>query len=622
MHGASSVRQLPIEARPLRCSEAPCADSRAFFGTALTDCADVKNVEHAERSTTQPTTSAEAGDDSDDDESNVEETLRRQCEAAGVEYIELGAPPYQVELQIMKKKSAAEAARRKRHGALRKAIKRALAKLELEPAAFATAAPTASTPSDLPEAATTQPTAAPPPAAAPPAASSSSKLLPSVHRKPRGRPPTIGAGEDAPEAKWDEQVGCWRTPGGSVHDVQRHKKRKLDAETKHALCERVDSDVHHDVAAAAADATAAATAVKFHAEAAASGAAALAAARAAYVAARRAAPTQLQLMKLNLCELDASFCPLLTQVSGEQQHDLWHDAGFRAQHDVLWSAWATELRIALESAVPGCKVGRATINCGTQVLEGSVTSTLVFWRRGNYWEEMHQRLEGEGSSLSRAEVEGCLRQVMEAKVRAVATQLLARKLTVDSEIAARALKRAEERQAEARAAQAERARRLEDKQQQLMSRIGEHGACVRCGFDGAGDEPVLRAYSMWEGRYRHGLWPAARGSDYERSHECSCRDHEQRMHSGFQRLRCNQCGWEVPNFLKPESQSQPAVPPSAQLPVGSVYVAPLLAVGYPEPPHFTDSHGQRRTDMRSSARASRPVVHVQLRVFVGAACVA
>ena len=40
--------------------------------------------------------------------------LRRACELAGVEYIEPGAPPCQVELHMKKKKKQATATRKKR----------------------------------------------------------------------------------------------------------------------------------------------------------------------------------------------------------------------------------------------------------------------------------------------------------------------------------------------------------------------------------------------------------------------------------------------------------------------------------------------------------------------------
>ena len=465
-----------------------------------------------------------------------------------------------------------------------------------------------------------------------------------LHARPPGPAPKVDTDEErGVECEWDCAEGVWRRPDDrSVHEVERHKKRKLDAAAKRALCERIDSDIHHDAAAAANDATAAATAAKFFAEAAASRAAeeavlakpaceriegewlALnAATHAAYLAARHAAPTRVELMKLNLCELDASFRPLLCQVSSEQQETLrTYDASFRSQLDALWSSWATELRTALESAVPGCKVQPMMINCGTKELEGSVTSTLIIWRRGNYWEEMQHRLEVEGSSLSCAEVEGTLRQVMEAKVRTVATQLLVRKLAVDREIAERAHASQEARRAEARAAEAERVRKRDEFHERLMLQIREHGACAQCGYDGAGEDPYRRALSIWEGRCRHGFWPTPYTcyENYEHSHERYCCDHERVLHSGYQRFRCTQCGWEVPNFLCAEPEPQSAVPLSSQLPLGEVHVAPLLAVGYPEPSYWIDSRGQRRLDMCTGAQGkSEPIVHVRLRVFTSAA---
>jgi predicted component of type VI protein secretion system len=104
---------------------------------------------------------------------------------------------------------------------------------------------------------TTQLTAPPdaPPDAQPDAAALPSTAVsatgPPVHPKPRGRAPTVGVGSDAEETTWDEHAGCWRTPGGGVHEVQRHKKRKLEAEAERALCERIDSKIHGDAAAAA-----------------------------------------------------------------------------------------------------------------------------------------------------------------------------------------------------------------------------------------------------------------------------------------------------------------------------------------------------------------------------------
>lgn len=68
---------------------------------------------------------------------SVEGQLRRQCDDSGIEYIEPGAPPYQVELQMKKKKKQAEAAREKRRGALRKAIARERVKAGSGPVALA-----------------------------------------------------------------------------------------------------------------------------------------------------------------------------------------------------------------------------------------------------------------------------------------------------------------------------------------------------------------------------------------------------------------------------------------------------------------------------------------------------
>ena len=191
------------------------------------------------------------------------------------------------------------------------------------------------------------------------------------------------------------------------------------------------------------------------------------------------------------------------------------------------------------------------------------------------------------------------------------------KRVVKEEAAAARVRECEEaRQAQACAAEAEHARQAADKIEQLIMQIRKHGVCARCGYDGAGDERYRRSLSIWEGKCRHGFWPPAPSQhSYASSHACSCSDHHTVMHSSYSRLRCTQCGWEVPNFLKPEAGPQPAVPHSTQLSVSAVHVAPLLAVGYPEPPLFTDAYGRRRPDMRSSSWASRPAVHVQLRVF-------
>ena len=77
--------------------------------------------------------------------------------------------------------------------------------------------------------------------AAPVTAPPSGPADPPRHRKPSGRAPRIGL--DGPEAEWDYDVGCWRSPGGSVHDVMHNKKRKLTAEAQRALCVQIDSEI-------------------------------------------------------------------------------------------------------------------------------------------------------------------------------------------------------------------------------------------------------------------------------------------------------------------------------------------------------------------------------------------
>jgi hypothetical protein len=224
----------------------------------------------------------------------------------------------------------------------------------------------------------------------------------------------------AERTTWDEDVGCWRTPGGSLHEVQRHKKRKLEAETERALCERIDSEVH-DAAIAAADA---AVAARHWADSAAAAAAAataaynentldcaarvarrdehLAAQTDALQAARRVEWRAAKLFELDLhseswLDVDVLFsrvpCFQCTPSGGDSD---------RLRHECPQRAWGSELRSALERASTG--------------QYGSGRKLLV-WRRAAYWEGVEERLDGSG--ISRAQYEGILRYVLEEKVRSI-----------------------------------------------------------------------------------------------------------------------------------------------------------------------------------------------------------
>ena len=415
-----------------------------------------------------------------------------------------------------------------------------------------------------------------------------------AHPKPRGRAPTVGVGDDAEEAMWDEQIGCWRTPGGSVYEVQRYKKRKLNAEAQRELCERIDSEAVVASGGLMPHATAACheSTFKFR--------------RSIGRGNDPSLPTKL--LEINLCTTcgESTIERLFNRLPCFHCNNPQSIACARSGCPTR--SWSEELQSALEGASTGCLIDRGCLYGGR---------VLVVMRYAAYREAVDERLEGSG--LSRAQHEGFLRHVLEEKVRKVATELLPRRAALLSE--AHAAELAASRAHREREA-AERARNRADREEQLMLQIHEHGACARCGYDGAGDEPYRRALSIWEGQCRHGFWPgASAGSDpLRRSHECYCCDHAHVMHSGYQRFRCRQCGWEVPSFLCAEPEPQPAVPLSAQLPMGEVHVAPLLAVGYPEPQYWTDSHGQRRLDMCTGAQGkSKPIVRVRLRVFTSAA---
>ena len=44
-------------------------------------------------------------------------------------------------------------------------------------------------------------------------------------------------------AAWDSDTGCWRTPGGSKHLVQRNRKRKLAATDTRTVCMDIDAEL-------------------------------------------------------------------------------------------------------------------------------------------------------------------------------------------------------------------------------------------------------------------------------------------------------------------------------------------------------------------------------------------
>ena len=44
-------------------------------------------------------------------------------------------------------------------------------------------------------------------------------------------------------AAWDSDTGCWRTPGGSKHLVQRNRKRKLAATDARTVCMDIDAEL-------------------------------------------------------------------------------------------------------------------------------------------------------------------------------------------------------------------------------------------------------------------------------------------------------------------------------------------------------------------------------------------
>ena len=185
---------------------------------------------------------------------------------------------------------------------------------------------------------------------------------PPRHRKPSGRAPRIGL--DGPEAEWDHDVGCWRTPGGSVHEVLHNKKRRLDAEAQRALCVQIDGEI---------------------------------------VDASGCVPTQRGVTKLlvvsesELRTLDPRSSQLFQDMRCAHGH---HGHGvFRTLHQCEADGcpkrvWGEEFSNALEGAIPGCKRSLARVGREQQ---------LFVWRAGGYWEDVEERLSGTGISVDRYE---------------------------------------------------------------------------------------------------------------------------------------------------------------------------------------------------------------------------
>ena len=58
--------------------------------------------------------------------------------------------------------------------------------------------------------------------------------------KPSGVAPEVRPGVCG---SWDSDTGCWRTPGGSKHLVQRNRKRKLAAADTQSVCMDIDTEL-------------------------------------------------------------------------------------------------------------------------------------------------------------------------------------------------------------------------------------------------------------------------------------------------------------------------------------------------------------------------------------------
>ena len=58
--------------------------------------------------------------------------------------------------------------------------------------------------------------------------------------KPSGVAPEVRPGV---RGSWDSDTGCWRTPGGSEHRVERNRKRKLAAADRQSICMEIDAEL-------------------------------------------------------------------------------------------------------------------------------------------------------------------------------------------------------------------------------------------------------------------------------------------------------------------------------------------------------------------------------------------
>ena len=167
------------------------------------------------------------------------------------------------------------------------------------------------------------------------------------------------------------------------------------------------------------------------------------------------------------------------------------------------------------------------------------------------------------------------------------------------------------------AERAERERKRAEENARETALLAAH-MCARCGYDEPEVPLCRRMRARWEGRCAHGVWEPqldpARPIDLDRCHLVSSRCGMLELKQ-YSRLRCRRCALEVPNFLRPQPpEPQPLVPPSAQLVMGAVHVAPLLDVCYPEWPRFTNSAGVSRPNMGAAAPSAE--VRVRLGVFV------
>ena len=209
---------------------------------------------------------------------------------------------------------------------------------------------------------------------------------PPRHRKPSGRAPTIGL--DGPEAEWDYGDGCWRTPGGSVHEVLQHKKLKLSAEAERALCVDIDREVAGEPPHE-----------------------------------RKSAACALSLTVPASCRhlLKAPAVPCLGgRVTGARE-----------------AAWYAEVRAALTTAVHRSEVlpkGAWTPSGEIHVLRPAVREQQPGggWRmKSTYWPAVEARLASAG--VSRAQYEVHLRAEFAAQLQAAEVKLQARRAVVCEE---------------------------------------------------------------------------------------------------------------------------------------------------------------------------------------------